>query len=199
MRVNTYSQKCEQLILQQLNQSNIQIPENADTSSHLLGSCMQKLRKCGGPPHYAMAMHANFRKRKDFQGYAHCAALKRPKAPIANVLHWLYTQCAGSDGLASSLDAFAAPQSLHAHTRTEPQQAAMTMRHADTHCAVLKCSTSAQCKCVTLTIHTIHVVELRLCTDKKDTRGIRQSGGSRLEGTAIPTRLLCRASPIRPK
>ena len=116
---------------------------------------MQDSRKCGGPPHYAMAMHANFRKRKDLQGYAHCAALKRPKAPITIVLHWLYTQHTGSNGLRPLPDAFAAPQSLHAHTRTEPQQAARTMRRADTHCAALKRSTSAQRKCVALAIHTM--------------------------------------------
>ena len=34
---------------------------------------MRKNSQC-----YAIAMHADFRKRKDFQGYAHCAALKRP-------------------------------------------------------------------------------------------------------------------------
>ena len=159
MRVNTYSQKCEQLILQQLNQSNIQIPENADTSSHLLGSCMQDLRKCGGPPHYAMAMHANFRKHKDFQGYAHCAALKRPTSAhrkcVALAIHATHRLRWPQP----SPDAFAAPQSLHAHTRTEPQQAAMTMRRADTHCAALKRSTSAQRKCVAMAIHTMR--ELR--------------------------------------
>ena len=64
--------------------------------------------------------------------------LSAQQAPIANASHWLYTQSAGSDGLGPSPDAFVASQSLYMHTRTEPQQAAMTMRCANTHCAALK-------------------------------------------------------------
>ena len=64
--------------------------------------------------------------------------LSAQQAPSANALRWLYMQCAGSDGLTPLPDGFAAPQSLHVHTRTEPQQAAMTMRHVDMHFAALK-------------------------------------------------------------
>ena len=41
-------------------------PGKSLISSLLLRSYRWDLSKCGGPPHYAMAMHANFRKRKDF-------------------------------------------------------------------------------------------------------------------------------------
>ena len=41
--------------------------------------------------------------------------LSARKAPIANVLHWLYTQRTGSDGLGPLPDAFAISQSLCMH------------------------------------------------------------------------------------
>ena len=85
--------------------------------------------------------------------------LSARQAPTANAPHCLYTQCASSDSIGPLPDAFAAPQSLYAHTHTEPQQAARTMRRADTHCAALKRSTSAQRKCVAMAIHTMR--ELR--------------------------------------
>ena len=64
--------------------------------------------------------------------------LSAQQAPSANASHWLYTQSAGSDGLGPSPNAFVAPQSLYMRTHTKPQQAAMTMRCANTHCAALK-------------------------------------------------------------
>ena len=80
-------------------------PGKSLISSLLLRSCRWDLSKCGGPPHYAMAMHANFRKCKDLQDYAHCAALKRPTSAqrkcVALAVHtkrrlrwpWTLTRC----------------------------------------------------------------------------------------------------------
>ena len=68
---------------------------------------------------------------KTFRAMRIVRRLSARQAPTANALHWLYTQSAGSDGLGPSPDAFVAPQSLHAHTRIEPQQAASSERRVD--------------------------------------------------------------------